>query len=273
MEYRGNFDKMKSQSLRTRVRRVPAIGTEWTVEWRTLCWQPDRTATIICDMWDRIQCQSAARRVAEMAPHMNRVIRPLRDSGSLIVHAPSMCMDFYENTPGRRRAMSAPLHTAPIPLDWQNWNPDSEAPLPMVTSDDEPCSCDAETPCCSLEPPHPWTRQIAAIEIAEPDAISDDGQEIFNLLNQHAIDLVIIMGVHANRCILGRPFGIRQLIYLGWPVILSRDLTDSYHREPGGHWAGTARIVEHIERYWCATVTSDQLVGGSTFRFRDAPDE
>lgn len=137
----------------------------------------------------------------------------------------------------------------------------------MVTSYEEPCSCDAATPCCSLEPPHPWTRQVEAIEIAEPDAISDDGQEIFNLLNQHAIDLVIEMGVHANRCILGRPFGIRQMVYLGWPVLLCRDLTDSYHREPGGHWAGNRRIIEHIERYWCATVTSDQLCGGKSFRF------
>lgn len=230
-------------------------------------WQPDRTAAIICDMWDRIQCRSAAGRVAELAPHMNKVVGTLRAAGSLIIHAPSMCMDFYEDTPGRRRAVTAPTHASPVPFDWQDWNPDHEAPLSLVTSYDEPCSCDTATPCCSLDGPHPWTQQTPEIEIAEPDAISDDGQEIFNLLNQYAIDLVVLMGVHANRCVLGRPFGIRQLVYLEQPVILCRDLTDSYHRESGGQWAGNAQVIEHIERHWCATVTSDQLIGGQPFRF------
>jgi hypothetical protein len=26
-------------------------------------------------------------------------------------------------------------------------------------------------------------------------------------------------------------------------------------------------VVEHIERYWCPTVTSAELVGGDQFRF------
>ncbi len=39
------------------------------------------------------------------------------------------------------------------------------------------------------------------------------------------------MGVHANICVLGRPVGIRQLVYLGKKPILCRDLTDSFHRD------------------------------------------
>ena len=31
-------------------------------------------------------------------------------------------------------------------------------------------------------------------------------------------------------------------------------------------------IVEHIEKFVCPTVTSDQLLGGAPFRFRGAPD-
>jgi len=27
-------------------------------------------------------------------------------------------------------------------------------------------------------------------------------------------------------------------------------------------------MIAHIERHWCPTLTSDQLVGGTPFRFR-----
>jgi hypothetical protein len=190
--------------------------------------------------------------------------------GAFIIHAPSTCMDFYREAPGRRRAMAVPYAEAPLAFDWRGWDPAREAPLPMAVTDSEPCSCDSPEPCYAGTP-HPGSRQIASIEIAEEDAISDDGQEIFNLLKDRDIDLVVLMGVHANRCVLGRPFGIRQLIYMGQQPILCRDLTDSYHREPGGHFLGNVRIIEHIERYWCPTVTSDQLVGGQPFRFHGAP--
>ena len=77
------------------------------------------------------------------------------------------------------------------------------------------------------------------------------------------------MGVAANICVLGRPFGIRQLVYLGKKPLLCRDLTDSHHCDHGGHFHGTDLTLEHIEKYWCPTVTSDQIAGGKEFRFRD----
>ena len=72
--------------------------------------------------------------------------------------------------------------------------------------------CDCKVKC---EIPAPWTRQIAAIEIAEADAITDDGQETWNLLASRGIDNVILCGVHLNMCVLGRPFAIRQMTALG----------------------------------------------------------
>jgi hypothetical protein len=31
-------------------------------------------------------------------------------------------------------------------------------------------------------------------------------------------------------------------------------------------------VIEHIERHWCPSITSDQLVGGAAFRFEDIGD-
>jgi hypothetical protein len=101
------------------------------------------------------------------------------------------------------------------------------------------------------------------IEVAPEDAMSDDGREVFNLLEHGGIENVVVMGVHTNVCVLRRPYGIRQLVYLGKKPLLCRDLTDSFHRDPRGHFCGTELVVAYIERHWCPTVTSDQLAGGT----------
>ena len=86
---------------------------------------------------------------------------------------------------------------------------------------------------------------------------------------QKKIDNVIIMGVHTNRCVLGRPFGIRQMNYTDRNVVLCRDLTDSYHRDPGKHFAGLKLIIQHIEKYWCPTITSASITKAPPFIFKE----
>jgi nicotinamidase-related amidase len=214
-----------------------------------------------------LQTRSAAS--SEMAPRMNSVIVTMREAGSLIIHAPGGCMDFYAGTPGRARATQAPATHAIAPIVWNGWNQDKDARLPMTLTDPGPCSCESAEQCGNGEPPYPWTRQTPLIDITPDDAVSDDGQEILNLLEHRQIADVIVMGAHTNICVLGRPYGIRQLVYFGKSTVLCRDLTDSFHRDPRGHFWGTEQIVGHIERRWCPTVTSDQLVGGTPFRFRE----
>ena len=81
----------------------------------------------------------------------------------------------------------------------------------------------------------------------------------------------MVLGVHTNMCVLGRPFGLRQLAKNGKRVVLVRDLTDTMYNPQRSpfvqHHSGTDLIVEHIEKYVCPTITSDQLLGGQPFRF------
>jgi hypothetical protein len=187
----------------------------------------------------------------------------------LIVHAPADCTDYYQSTPARRRAALAPHADAPARIDWRDWEPDERAGLPATLTDPGTCSCSSPRPCG--ERFRAWTRQIALIEVLDEDAMTDDGQELYNLLEQRGVADVLVMGVATNLCVLGRPYGIRQLVALGKRPALCRDLTDAFHQDPRGHHWGTAQVVAHIERRWCPTVTSDQLVGGAPFRFPDAP--
>jgi type 1 glutamine amidotransferase len=72
-------------------------------------------------------------------------------------------------------------------------------------------------------------------------------------------------------CVLGRPFGLRQMAKNGKNVVLMRDLTDTMY-DPAqwpfvNHFTGTHLIVEHIEKFVCPTITSSDVLGGEPFRF------
>ncbi|MCB1235898.1 MAG: isochorismatase family protein [Verrucomicrobiae bacterium] len=229
-------------------------------------WDPAKTAVVICDMWDDHYCRNAAARVAEMAPRMNEVIKKARSRGVLIIHCPSGCMDRYADSPQRQLARRAPPVETAIPLEkWCHLDEAHEAAMPVKT--EQPCDDAGEL----RERVRFYTRQIETLEIAEGDAVTDSA-EAFYLMKQRGIENVLIMGVHTNMCVLGRPFGIRQLTKQGLRVALVRDMTDTMYNpaeEPFvNHFTGNDLVFEHIERHWCPTTTSGDLLGdGVTFRF------
>lgn len=243
---------------------------------RTARWDPRETAVIVCDMWDDHWCRSAARRVGEMAGPLNELLKQARRQGMFVLHAPSSVTRFYEGTPQRQRAQSAPFAKTPVPLATaQRWgtawcwtDARHEGVLP-IDDTDMGCSCSG-TKCTVREA---WTRQIPSIELFPEDALTDDGQETWNLLAQHGIRHVILCGVHLNMCVLGRPFAIRQMVYLGQDVVLMRDFTDTMYnpeRPPGvDHFAGTDLVVGHVERFWCPSIVSTDLTGEPPFRFAE----
>ena len=232
-------------------------------------WNPSETAIIICDMWDTHWCKGAAERVAEMAPFMNNVISIARDRGILIVHAPSDCMAFYKNHPARKLGQKYKSKKAMNLISTDKLDSEKDAVWPIDQSDG---GCD-DTPECKQGPPWPWTRQIDLIEIADQDAISDSGAEIGGLFNQKGIKNVILMGVHTNMCVIGRSFGLRNMVRLGMNVVLMRDMTDTMYDSKQSpkvnHFTGNSLINEYIETYVCPSIVSTDLTGKKQFRFKD----
>ena len=229
-------------------------------------WDASKTAIVICDMWDDHYCRNSAKRVSEMAPRMNEVIKKARAEGVLIIHSPSGCMDQYADTPQRKLAQQAPPVTTAIPLEtWCHLDKTREPELPVKI--EQPCDDEGAL----RDKVRFYHHQIKTLEMAEGDAITDSA-EAFYLLKQRGIDKVIIMGVHTNLCVLGRPFGIRQLVRQGITVTLMRDMTDTMY-DPDeapfvNHFTGNDLVFEHIERHWCPTVTSGDILGdGVVYRF------
>ena len=247
-------------------------------------WLPSRTAIIVCDMWDLHHCRNAVIREGEMAPRMNEVLEKARNEGVLVIHAPSSCMKAYEGTPARERAKSAPA-AARLPDkigDWCKQIPTEEMAVYPIDQTDggedddlaEHAKWAKELASKGLNPKAPWTKQIDVLRIDQTkDAISDSGVEIWNLLESRHIDNVILMGVHLNMCVSGRPFGLRQMAKNGKHVVLMRDMTDTMYnprRWPFvSHARGTELFAQHVEKRIAPTITSDQFIGGKPFAFSD----
>lgn len=211
-----------------------------------------QVAIIVCDMWDNHWSRGAAERVDEMAPRMNAVLKAARAKGIRIIHAPSETMNVYADSPARQRVRHAPYIAPPT---------EGERSAPSLPIDDSDGGSDTG----ETETHKAWSQQHEAIEIdAAVDGISDNGQEIYNYLQQHGIRQVLIMGVHTNMCILNRSFGIKQLVKWGVNVALVRDMTDAMYNPARApyveHDAGTQLVIGYIERFWCPTVTSDAIL-------------
>ena len=204
-------------------------------------WDPKSTAMIVCDMWDSHHCLNATKRGGELVARMNAVLVHARDQGAMIIHAPSSCLEFYKEHPARARALAAPAATShPDGIEeWLNWIDDREekAQYPIDHSDggedDELEAHEAwakELEKRGRDPKAPWIRQTAGLMIdPDKDAITDLGVENWNLLQQHGVKNVILLGVHTNMCVLGRPFGLRQMAKSGKNVVLMRDMTDTMY--------------------------------------------
>lgn len=245
-------------------------------------WTASATAIIVCDMWDSHHCVNAVRRVGEVAPRMNDLLREMRSRGATIIHAPSGCVDFYKDHPSRSRAQAVKPATN-VPKDIATWcdqiSSETSAAYPLDQSaggeDDDLAEHDqwaATLKAAGRNPRAPWIKQTDALSIdGERDYISDQGPEIWSILEDRGIKHVALVGVHTNMCVLGRPFGLRQLASHGKQVALIRDMTDTMYDPRAwpyvNHFSGTDLIIDHIERFVCPTFSSDAILGGHAFRF------
>ena len=66
-------------------------------------------------------------------------------------------------------------------------------------------------------------------------------------------------------CVFHRTFAINQMVRWGMDVALIRDLTDAMYNPAMppyvSHSKGTELVVEFIEKFWCASVESVDIIG------------
>lgn len=232
-------------------------------------------AVIVVDMWNTHWCKTATLRVNEVAPRMDAFIRQAREFGALIIWAPSDVVDNkeYKDSAPRERARKAkkavPSHNI------ATWDP------PIWTSTWSGCP---DTPSCPSG--SVWTHQTDKLYISEGlDAMSDQIEEIWGLIDGRGITNVIYVGVHLNMCILNtRNFSLNSLAGLRGigslkEVQFVRDLTDTMYAPSTNpflnHFATIDIMTHFIEgKYQCSSLLSTDCTGSwnpytTPFRFRD----
>ena len=273
----GNFvfvgaEAMGQSTLDLQLRfQQPTEGGSFQNGTRSEKWLAEETAIIVCDVWDYHHCLNAVRRLEEFVPRLNQVLIEARRRGVTIIHSPSDCMEAYRDHPSRLRAIHAPKASY-VPDAVEAWcgviPAEENAAYPIDQSDggedDDPqehAEWVAKLKAMGRDPNMPWKKQSDMLMIDPAlDYISDRGDEVWNVLENRGIKNVILTGVHTNMCVLGRPFGLRQIARNGKNVVLMRDMTDTMYnpkRWPHvSHFRGTRLIVAHIERFVCPTITS-----------------
>lgn len=224
----------------------------WHVRDERQTWHADKTALLLCDVWDNHWCRGAVERLDELLPRMEQVVQAARARGVYIIHAPSNTMDFYADSAARQRVFDTPSVEPPAEIEHL------DPPLPIDASDEG-----SDTP--GDTPSRAWSRQHPSIGIDEArDVISDCGGEVYSYLKQLSIDHLLIMGVHTNMCVLHRSFAIKQMVRWGVDVALIRDLTDMMYNPAMppyiSHEEGTRLVVEFIEKFWCPSIDSSDLI-------------
>jgi len=228
---------------------------------KQLEWNPAKTILLVVDVWNEHWCKGANERLALLLPAMNDTIKAARARGVTIIHAPSETMEHYKDYPQRQRMEAEPkVSIDKADRKGKSFTLRKDFFWPIAVMSDGGCS---DTPRCRQH--QAWTSQHDAIEIFADDLISDNGTEIYSYIKNHGIENVIILGVHTNMCIMGRSFGIRNLVAWHVNVLLCRDLTDAMYNPRSwpfvSHERGTQLVVEHVERHWCPSISSSDITG------------
>ncbi len=166
---------------------------------------------LVIGLWDSHNCKVANKILNEISPKANEFIKRCRSNGSRIIFGSS---SLTKNPKYKHLAnnMKVPfqkfkdygLNIPPLPFD------DSDGGIVEKNND-------FNRKDVSMHP---------SIEIADNDCMSGNSKEIMNYLVYHNIELVLVVGVHLNMCVLDRPYAIKNLMRYGVKVALVKDLTD-----------------------------------------------
>lgn len=278
-----------SLDLRTRALSTDTPGQlHWRQRHAVASWRANETALVIVDVWDRHWCSILQERIGPIAVAINATADAARRLGVTVIHAPSECMGFYSSYAQRKAVLALP--DVPLPTSV----PHDDPPYPLTTAanggNHSDCDVVAGVPPSVRQTrpsqarataPWPWTRQNPLVRIAPEDLISAgpdptpreprpgppryaSGQELANIVAHRGIRHILYAGVHANFCIMDRPFAIKQATKWGMDVALLRDLTDVQYSPANppyvSHDEGLGLMVRFIEQHWAPTAQSYNVV-------------
>lgn len=214
----------------------------------------DKSIVFVVDMWDKHWCKEVNEKLTDLAERINLKLRELRAKGFTIMHIPSDCEAYYQDFEQFKKVKKETKgFTSRQVYYGKEINPLRHDLFLLKTLHNEGCNC---KPTCKNK--KVWTRQHPAIEIHNNDLIATDPLNIHFYLNNHSFKNIIYMGVHANVCILKRPFGIIKMKQQGYNCLLYKEYTDvmvnMYKTEGMSEREVRDKVYKLIEYYFCPAI-------------------
>ena len=243
---------------------------------KTIEWSPQKTALIVVDMWDDHWCEGRPKRVEEMAGPMNKLIAEARNRGVLIIHCPSTCVDFYKDSAARRRASDAPFAKTRIKLAddralghglvLARQGPRARVAdrrfrhglrLREAVRDRSPGSGRSQRSRSTIAA----TRSPTTAKSFEPVCPARHRKrDHLRRAPEH---------VRPRPAVRYSPNGEAGQERRPDARHDRHDVQPPHAAHSVDHFTGTDLVVEHVERYWCPTIESTDLIGEKPFRFAE----
>lgn len=225
----------------------------WQLKENKTSLHAQETAVIIIDVWNKHWSKGAMLRTDKIVPSINDFLSVARKHEVLIIHAPAGTVRNYEENPARQRAKQY----ADKPTQTSTFDSSLLANCPIPIPEGSDTFDEGNYPL--------WTKQHPGILIdSAKDFISQDPEEIFAILKKYHIKNVLVCGLHANICVLVRPYGLIALQKAKYKPIIIRDLTEALSSPQNPPYVSieeaTRLSVEYIEKFWGPSVDSRKIV-------------
>ena len=218
---------------------------------------PKDVGVVLVDPWNWHWCMTATQRFVAMGPRLNKALDGARKLGMQVFLCPTDASSQYCGYPQRERALAAVYQDVPTVREV-----DMRIDVPVG-----PCMCGPGITCiCN----YGWDGMNPELVIGDNDLIASGAPEIYGLIKERNLKLLIYTGGHTNMCLLGKPPALKNMYNAGIDCCVARDLNDAFtNYTPAKGFTpddGTARVVEQIEE---SNVPTIDMVDELLHRFAD----
>jgi len=278
----GTFALAGTETIEFQLRTLDADG-QYRIT--TKQYDPKKVAVVVVDMWGQgghgyLRPDGTFDGTAEgylyqewVTKEINHTLAAARALGMQIVYTPAGMAKFYENHIVRRNIKAIPRHDHP----WKSigWNKDQEK-IPFSEFRGE---YEYRYPGMGWERRRPGTKsygQNPNLFLCDTDMLTDNTDELWNLIQERELELLIYMGGSTNMCLAGRPFGLLNMKKYGVNVVMDRNYEHVIHRIPHG-WNGDIEnpkfgpqytnernsriVIDYFEKNICSTIDGMVLRG------------
>ena len=247
---------------------------------------PEKTAIVVVDMWGAGGCgyfnpDSSFVGTTEgyiysgnISKNINVLLASARALGITVIHAPSDQTEYYEDHPVRLNVKSLPKQAYPWP-EKPRWN-DEQKKIPYGNW--YGFEYEYMYPGMDWHTNRPGTEvfgQNPEIVLDEEDFMTDDPEEMWNIIMSRDLHTLIYVGGSTNMCLAGRPFGLLNMKQYGMNVFLDRNYDHVMHRIPHG-WNGnpdnpkygseytnrqnSKEVIRYYEQSICPTLDGEDII-------------